>query len=61
MVWRLYILDTFVASDITPHFLDLMREDLSVVKEARFTAVIRFMYTDEGVRLVSCWTIYELA
>ena len=49
LVWRCYVLDSFVTSNVTSAFLDLIRQDMEVVKAARFTAVVRFMYTDQGV------------
>ena len=46
MHWRQYILDTFVSSDVTAAFKTQIRADLDIVRQAKFTIVLRFMYTD---------------
>ena len=44
--WRQYVLDSFVSSDITTEFLDKIRADMAIVRKAKITVVMRFMYTD---------------
>ena len=44
--WRQYVLDGFVSSDITTEFLDKIRADMDIVRLAKITVVMRFMYTD---------------
>lgn len=53
MVWRQYVLDTFVSSDIDAAFLAAVHADMGVLGEAGFTATLRFMYTHTlvGLRL----------
>ncbi|KAI0240053.1 hypothetical protein LSAT2_009250 [Lamellibrachia satsuma] len=46
MHWRQYVLDSFVSSDLSTTFLNKIRADLNVVRSAKFTIVLRFMYTD---------------
>lgn len=47
MHWRQYVLDNFVSSDISQEFLDKIRADLDVVRTAKFTIIVRFMYADD--------------
>lgn len=46
LAWPLYIIDTFVESDISQSFIDLVHADMQVLRDAKFTAVVRFMYTN---------------
>ena len=50
--WRQYILDSFVASDITEDYLDKIRDDMKVVREAKFSVVLRFMYTNKWEEVI---------
>nr|KAG5708525.1 hypothetical protein BaRGS_032946 [Batillaria attramentaria] len=47
MIWRTYVLDTFVTSAISDDFLNKLRHDLDVVDSASFTVVLRFCYIFE--------------
>ena len=58
VIWRLYILDLFEEADISPSFLQLIEEDMEAIRQARFTAVIRFTYTNTRVR--SCVINYKM-
>ena len=51
IAWRQYVLDTHVENDIEDDVLDLIRADLDIVRNARFTVLLRFMYTDTQVTL----------
>ena len=50
MIWRTFVLDTFVTSPISDDYLNKIRHDLDVVDSASFTAVLRFCYIFEMVR-----------
>ena len=50
--WRQYILDDFVTSDITDDYLDKIRDDMKVVREAKFSVVLRFMYTNHWEEVI---------
>ncbi|KAI0240051.1 hypothetical protein LSAT2_009248 [Lamellibrachia satsuma] len=45
-MWRTYILDSFVTSNITDDFLDKIGADMEAARTAKFTLIIRFMYID---------------
>ena len=49
ILWRQYTLDNHVTSDIDPGVIDLIREDLEVIRDAQFTVLLRFMYTSTKV------------
>ena len=52
LVWRQWNLDTYeFTADISATFLDHIRADFDVIQSAGFSAVVRFMYTSEQVRL----------
>ena len=46
-MWRSYILDTFVTTNLTDEFLGKIRADMEATRTAKFTLILRFMYTDE--------------
>ena len=50
MIWRTFVLDTFVTSPISDDFLIKIRHDLDALDSASFTAVLRFCYVFEYVR-----------
>ncbi|KAK2178231.1 hypothetical protein NP493_552g01032 [Ridgeia piscesae] len=44
--WRQYVLDRFRKRGLTTSFMKKIRADMEVVRSAKFTIVLRFMYTD---------------
>ena len=52
---RLFYLDTFVTSAISPDYLSKIRDDLAVLDSASFTAVLRFAYVSEMVSWLTDW------
>ncbi|XP_041375562.1 uncharacterized protein LOC121388327 [Gigantopelta aegis] len=47
MVWRTFVMDTSVTSHLTDEHLKKIRDDLFIVKDAGWTAVLRFCYVFE--------------
>ncbi|XP_076465839.1 uncharacterized protein LOC143297393 [Babylonia areolata] len=47
MIWRTFVLDTFVTSSISDDYLNKIRHDLDMVESAGFTVVLRFCYIFE--------------
>ena len=52
LVWRQWVLDTFVDSDISSEFIQHINDDFAIIRESGFSAIVRFMYTSTKVRLV---------
>ena len=46
VVWRNYNLDSYVESGIPQSFIDLMTQDMETLRQARFTTIIRMLYTN---------------
>ena len=52
VVWRKWMLDSFVESDISQEFIDHINADFNIIREARFSAIVRFMYTSTRVSIL---------
>ena len=58
MHWRQFVLDEFVSSDITQEFLDNIRADLETIRSAKFTTIMRIMYTKQMPEVRMPYTLY---
>ena len=56
--WRQFVLDEFVSSDITEDFLSKIRADLDTIRTAKFTAVMRIMYTKYMPEVIVQFIVY---
>ena len=51
LVWRQWVLDSFLESDISPEFIQHINDDFATIRESGFSAIVRFMYTSDYVSL----------
>ena len=55
------MLDSFVESDISQEFIDHINADFSTIRAARFSAIVRFMYTSDFVSMSKSFTFKMLS